>query len=111
MTNLKDFVVTSQVKNIILFDSINNQFKVLKYQFKGLLEKPKTHKTDELVKVKLLEMEDEETCYDLQIMLKLTDNTKYYIKLINKATSKNSVKYVKAYDLAYRIVTYLDKLI
>ena len=111
MTNVKDFVVTSQVKDIILFDSINNQFKVLKYQFKGLLEKPKTHKTDELVKVKLLEMEDEETCYDLQIMLKLTDNTKYYIKLINKATNKKSSKYIKAYDLAYRVVTYLDKMI
>ena len=77
MTNVKDFVVTSQVKDIILFDSINNQFKVLKYQFKHLLEKPKTHKTDELVKVKFLEMEDEYTCYDLQIMIKITDNTKY----------------------------------
>ena len=111
MTNVKDFVVTSQVKDIIVFDSVNNQFKVLKYQFKGLLEKPKTHKTDELVKVKLLCTEDEHTCYDLQIMLKLTDNTKYYIKLINKATNKKSSKYIKAYDLAYRVVTYLDKMI
>ena len=36
MTNVKDFVVTSQVKNIIIFDSVNKQFKTwyeLKFSF------------------------------------------------------------------------------
>ena len=112
MTNVKEnFIVTSQVKNIILFDNINNQFKVLKYQFKHLLEKPKTHRADEIEKVKLLELEDENICYELQILLKLTDDTKYYIILIDKATNKHSAKYIKAYDLAYRIVNYLDRIV
>ena len=112
MTNLKEnFIVTSQVKNIILFDEVNNKFKVLKYQFKHLLEKPKTHKMNELVKVKLLEMEDEEFSYDLQVMLKLADNTKYYIQLINKPTCKNSIKYFKICKATEKIVEYLEKMI
>ncbi|MBR3512415.1 MAG: hypothetical protein IKN74_05625 [Clostridia bacterium] len=100
MTNVKDFIV---------LDEVNNQFKVLKYQFKHLFEKPKTHSLDELVKVKLLEMEDESYSYDLQLVLKLADNTKYYIKLINKPTLKNSIKYFKAQNIALNIATCLEK--
>ncbi len=112
MTKAKEkFITTSKVKDFILLDSVNNQFKVLKYQFKHLLEKPKTHKTEELVKVKLIEMEDENYSYDLQIMLKLVDNTKYYIKLISKPTLKHSVKYIKANRLALNIVNCLENAI
>ena len=54
-------------------------------------------------------MEDESYSYDLQLVLKLADNTKYYIKLINKPTLKNSIKYFKAQNIALNIATCLEK--
>ena len=101
----------TKVKDFIVLDEVNNQFKVLKYQFKHIFEKPKAHNLDELVKVKLLELEDEDYCYDLQIMLKLADNTKYFIQLINKPTLKNSIKYMKVNRLALNIISCLEKAV
>lgn len=109
MANVKEnFVVTLQVNNYIYFDTINNQFKILKYQFKHLLEKPKIHSFSEIEKVKWLEMEDEKYCAKLEIMVKLKDNTKYYISFIKKPTSKKSMKYRSACKVADKIVSYLD---
>lgn len=109
MANVKEnFVVTLQVNNYIYFDTINNQFKILKYQFKHLLEKPKIHNFSEIEKIKWIEMEDKKYCAELEIMIKLKDNTKYYINLIKKLTSKRSSKYKKAYEIAKKIVTYLE---
>ena len=107
MANVKEnFVVTLQVKNYIYFDAINNQFKILRHQFKHLLEKPKIHSFSEIEKVKWLEMEDEKYCAELEIMVKLKDNTKYYISLIKKPTSKKSIKYKSACKVADKIVSY-----
>lgn len=53
-------------------------------------------------------MEDKKYCAELEIMIKLKDNTKYYINLIKKLTSKRSSKYKKAYEIAKKIVTYLE---
>lgn len=103
-----EFVVTSQVKNYIFFDTINNQFKVPKHKLKYLFKKPKIHNFNEISKIKLLEMEDDKYCAELEIMLKLQDNTKYYISLIKKSTSKKSFKYKNAYKIAENIVSYLD---
>lgn len=103
----KEFIVTSQVKNHIYFDAINNQFKVPKRKLKYLFKKPKIHNFNEISKIKLLEMEDEKYCAELEIMLKLEDNTKYYISLIKKPTSKRSLKYKKAYKIAEKIISYL----
>lgn len=103
----KEFIVTSQVKNYIYFDAINNQFKVPKRKLKYLFKKPKIHNFNEISKIKLLEMEDEKYCAELEIMLKLEDNTKYYISLIKKPTSKRSLKYKKAYKIAEKIISYL----
>lgn len=105
MTN--EFVVTSQVKNYIYFDAINNQFKVPKHKLKYLFKEPKVHSFNEISKIKLLEMEDEKYCAELEIMLKLQDNTKYYISLIKKPTSKRSFKYRNAYKIAENIISYL----
>lgn len=102
-----DFIVTSQVKNYIYFDAINNQFKVPKHKLKYLFRKPKIHSFNEISKIKLLEMEDEKYCAELEIMLKLQDNTKYYISLIKKPTSKKSLKYKNAYKIAEDIISYL----
>ena len=104
----KEFIVTSQVKNHIYFDSVNNQFKVPKHKLKYLFKKPKIHKYNEISKIKLLEMEDEKYCAELEIMLKLQDNTKYYISLIKKPTNKNSFKYKNAYKVAENIISYLN---
>lgn len=104
----KEFIVTSQVKNHIYFDAINNQFKIPYHKLKYLFRKPKVHNFSEIVKIKLLEMEDEKYCAELEIMLKLQDNTKYYISLIKKPTSKNSFKYRKAYKIAENIISYLN---
>ena len=102
------FVVTSQVKNHIYFDALNNQFKVPKHKLKYLFKKSKIHNFNEISKIKLLEMEDDKYCAELEIMLKLQDNTKYYISLIKKPTSKKSFKYKNAYKIAENIVSYLD---
>lgn len=104
----KEFIVTSQVKNHIYFDAVNNQFKVPKHKLKYLFKKPKIHKYKEISKIKLLEMEDEKYCAELEIMLKLQDNTKYYISLIKKPTNKNSFKYKNAYKVAENIISYLN---
>lgn len=101
------FVVTSQVKNYIYFDALNNQFKVPKHKLKYLFKKSKIHNFNEISKIKLLEMEDERYCAELEIMLKLQDNTKYYISLIKKPTSKNSFKYKNAYKIAEKIISHL----
>lgn len=102
------FVVTSQVKNYIFFDAINNQFKVPKRKLKYLFKKPEIHNFNEITKIKLLELEDDRYCGELEIVIKLQDNTKYYINLINKPTKKNSFKYKKACRIAENIVSYLD---
>lgn len=74
---------------------------------KYLFRKPKIHSFNEISKIKLLEMEDEKYCAELEIMLKLQDNTKYYISLIKKPTSKKSLKYKNAYKIAEDIISYL----
>lgn len=102
-----DFVITSQVKNHIYFDAINNQFKIPKHKLKYLFKKPKIHNFKEITKIKLLEMEDEKYCAELEIMLKLQDNTKYYISLIKKPTNKKSFKYKNAYEIAEKIISHL----
>lgn len=53
-------------------------------------------------------MEDEKYCAELEIMVKLKDNTKYYISLIKKPTSKKSMKYKSACKVADKIVSYID---
>lgn len=103
-----EFVVTSQVKNYIFFDAINNQFKVPRHKLKYLFKKPKIHNFNEIAKIKLLELEDDRYCGELEIVIKLQDNTKYYINLINKPTKKNSFKYKRAWKIAENIVSYLD---
>lgn len=103
-----NFIVTLQVKNYIYFDAINNQFKIPYHKLKYLFRKPKVHNFSEIVKIKLLEMEDEKYCAELEIMLKLQDNTKYYISLIKKPTNKNSFKYKNAYKVAENIISYLN---
>ena len=109
MANIeKDFVVTSQVKNYIYFDGVNNQFKINKYQFKKLFSKPKIHSFSEISKIKLLEAEDDKFCAELEIVIVLQNNTKYYIGLIKKPTRKRSFKYRKACKLAEKIVGYLE---
>lgn len=102
-----EFILTYQVKNHIYFDAINNQFKVPFHKLKYLFRKPKVHNFEEITNIKLLEMEDETHCGELEIMLKLKDNTKYYISLIKKPTSKRSFKYKKAYKIAENIISYL----
>ena len=103
-----EFIVTSQVKNYIFFDAINNQFKVPRHKLKYLFKKPKIHNFNEITKIKLLELEDDKYCGELEIVIKLQDNTKYYINLINKPTKKNSFKYKKAWKIAENIVSYLE---
>lgn len=103
-----NFIVTLQVKNYIYFDAINNQFKIPYHKLKYLFRKPKVHNFSEIVKIKLLEMEDEKYCAELEIMLKLQDNTKYYISLIKKPTNKNSFKYKNSYKVAENIISYLN---
>ena len=100
-----EFILTYQVKNHIYFDAINNQFKVPFHKLKYLFRKPKVHNFEEITNIKLLEMEDETHCGELEIMLKLKDNTKYYISLIKKPTSKRSFKYKKAYMLRGNFIT------
>lgn len=103
-----EFIVTYQVKNYIYFDSINNQFKVPKHKLKYLFKKPEIHNFNEITKIKLLELEDDRYCGELEIVIKLQDNTKYYINLINKPTKMNSFKYKNACKIAENIVSYLD---
>lgn len=109
MANIeKDFVITSQVKNYIYFDGINNQFKINKYQFKKLFSKPKIHNFSEIEKIKLLDAEDDRYCAELEIVIVLKNNTKYYIGLIKKPTSKRSLKYKRLNKIADEITSYLE---
>lgn len=103
-----DFVVTSQVKNYIYFDAINNQFKVPKRKLKYLLPKTEIHKFNEIEKIKLLELEDEKYCGELEIVIVLKGNNKCYISLIKKPTSKRSFKYKHLCKIAENIVSYLE---
>ena len=109
MANIdKDFVITSQVKNYIYFDGINNQFKINKYQFKKIFSKPKIHSFSEIDKIKLLDAEDDKYCAELEIVIVLKNNTKYYIGLIKKPTSKRSLKYKRLNKIADAITSYLE---
>lgn len=109
MANIdKDFVITSQVKDYIYFDGVNNQFKINKYQFKKLFSKPKIHSFSEIAKIKLLDAEDDKYCAELEIVIVLKNNTKYYIGLIKKPTSKRSLKYKRLNKIADEITSYLE---
>ena len=109
MANIdKDFVITSQVKDYIYFDGVNNQFKINKYQFKKLFSKPKIHSFSEIAKIKLLDAEDDKYCVELEIVIVLKNNTKYYIGLIKKPTSKKSLKYKRLNKIADEITSYLE---
>lgn len=103
-----EFVVTSRVKNYIYFDAINNQFKVPKRKLKYLLQKTEIHKFNEIEKIKLLELEDEKYCGELEIVIVLKENIKCYISLIKKTTNKRSFKYKHLYKMAENIVSYLE---
>lgn len=88
-TNVDEEIINEDVQNIEVIEVVQN------------------HNFNEISKIKLLEMEDEKYCAELEIMLKLEDNTKYYISLIKKPTSKRSLKYKKAYKIAEKIISYL----
>lgn len=116
----KDFIVTSQIKKHIFIDSINNQFKIPKHKLIELFIKPKIHSFSEIKDVELLEDEDvkvksflffsrfEYYATEIEVMVILKDDTKYYIDLINKPINKGSRAYKKAYKEAMNIVTTLN---
>lgn len=108
MVNIKkDFVITSQVKNYIYFDAVNNQFKVPYHKLKHLFRKAKIHSFSEILKIKLLVAENDEYCAELEIVIVLQDNTKCYISLIKRPISKKSFKYKRLSEIGDEIVSYL----